>query len=83
MATRVDGASDIAIIPGVTGPGLHPYSHDEAGSIHDEAGRRVGHMTAKIIVDATKPVELPFPTRVTPPKDLWESMKLEDYVTLG
>ncbi len=83
VATRVDGAVDISIIPHVTGPGLHPYSRDEAGRIYDEAGRRVGHMTSKIVVDATKPVELPFPVRATPSKDLLESMKLEDYITWG
>jgi hypothetical protein len=35
-------------------------------------------MDTTIIVDATEPEG--FATRVTPPQELWDSMKLEDYL---
>lgn len=73
MGTRVRPDSDITIIPGTVASGLDPTSHDETGW-----GR--GDMNAQVIIDATKPVGLPFATRVTPRRDLWAAMKLDDYV---
>ena len=48
--------------------------------IYDETRLKKGAMNTKVIIDATRPVEMPFPVPVTPPEDLWNSMKLEDYV---
>ncbi len=31
---------------------------------------------------ATKPVDSPFSTRITPDEELWKSMKLSDYIDL-
>lgn len=73
IGTRVRGDTDIVIIPGVTACILDPTAHDETGV-------KRGPMNAKILIDATKPVGLPFPTRLTPPKELWDFMKLEDYL---
>ena len=73
VATRVEGDKDISIIPGVTGAHLDPTAYDETRL-------KRGPMTTKMIIDATKPVTLPFATRITPPQDLWDSMKLEDYL---
>jgi 3-polyprenyl-4-hydroxybenzoate decarboxylase len=39
-----------------------------------------GPMLTKTLIDATIPLDKPFPRRVTPPKDTWDSMKLEDYL---
>ncbi|HEY87995.1 MAG TPA: UbiD family decarboxylase [Dehalococcoidia bacterium] len=39
-----------------------------------------GSMLTKTLIDATIPLDKPFPRRVTPPKDTWDSMKLEDYL---
>jgi len=39
-----------------------------------------GPMSTKTLIDATIPLDTPFPRRVTPPKDTWDSMKLEDYL---
>jgi hypothetical protein len=39
-----------------------------------------GAMTSKMIIDATKPVSLPFPTRIAPPEELWGRMRLKDYI---
>lgn len=74
LGTRVRPDVDISIVPGLTANELDPTSHDEAG-----LGR--GDLNAQVIIDATKPVNVPFPIRVTPRRDLWKSMKLEDYVS--
>jgi len=73
IATRVTPDLDIITIPRVLGGALTPTAYDETRL-------KRGPMDSKMIIDATKPVELPFPTRVTPPKDLWSSMRLEDYI---
>lgn len=33
-----------------------------------------------MIIDATEKVGIPFPSRITPPEGLWESMRLKDYI---
>lgn len=73
IATRIVGDEDISIISRVTGELLDPLAYDETRL-------KRGHMMSKVIIDATKPTGLPFPTRITPPKDLWASMKLDDYL---
>ena len=73
IATRATPDLDIITIPRILGGPLNPTSYDETRL-------KRGLMNSKMIIDATKPVELPFPTRVTPPKNLWNSMKLEDYL---
>jgi len=39
-----------------------------------------GPIATRTVIDATIPLDTPFPTRVTPPKELWDSMQLEDYL---
>ena len=73
IATRVVGDRDISIIPGATGQRLDPCAYDET-----RLGR--GYMVSKVIIDATKPADLPFATRITPNKQLWDSMQLDDYL---
>ena len=74
VATRVVGDKDICIIPEVmTSTPLDPCAYDETRL-------KRGQMTTRVIVDATKPVDLPFLTRITPPEDLWNTMNLKDYL---
>ncbi len=73
IATRVEGDVDINTIPGVTGVPLDPTAYGETRY-------KRGHMTTKTIIDATKPVDLPFATRITPPQELWKRMNLADYL---
>ncbi len=73
VATRVEGDKDISIIPEATGAHLDPTAYDETRL-------KRGPMTNKVIIDATKPVGLPFATRITPPEGLWKSMNLADYL---
>ena len=73
IGTRVRADQDIHIIPRMPTIHLNPSSFNETGAL-------TGYMDAKILIDATKPVDLPFATRITPPQELWNSMKLEDYL---
>ncbi|MDP2916955.1 MAG: UbiD family decarboxylase [Dehalococcoidia bacterium] len=73
IATRTTPDRDITILPRVLGDPLSPTSYDELR-------QKRGVMITKMVIDATKPLETPFPTVVTPPKDLWQSMKLDDYI---
>jgi len=73
VCTRVQGDLDVSTIPWVAGADLDP-------SCYDETRFKRGAMTTKMIIDATKPVELPFATRITPPKALWDSMRLDNYL---
>ena len=73
VATRVVGDKDITIIPSVAGAHLDP-------SAYDETRLKSGNMTSNVIIDATEPVEMPFATRIKPSPELWQSMKLEDYI---
>ncbi len=75
VATRVNAQRDISIIPWVTGSDLDPSGYNETGT-------QRGHMTTKVIIDATRLAGTPFATRISPPEDLWKSMKLSDYVDL-
>ena len=73
VATRMCPDLDIDILPRITGGKLDPTAYDETRL-------KKGTMTSKMIIDATKPVGLPFATRITPPEELWKSMRLEDYI---
>ena len=64
---------DISIISEATGQRLDPSAYDET-----RQGR--GYMVSKMIIDATRPVNLSFATRITPNRELWQFMKLEDYL---
>lgn len=75
VATRVIAHKDISIDPWVTGSDIDP-------SAYDETGIQRGHMSTKVIIDATRPVDSTFATRITPPEALWKSMKISDYIDL-
>ncbi|MFC2019160.1 dihydrodipicolinate synthase family protein [Chloroflexota bacterium] len=71
IGNRVRGELDMIIIPRLPSLDLSPCARDESG-FHK------GILDTKIVIDATEPEG--FATRVTPHKQLWESMKLEDYL---
>jgi 2,5-furandicarboxylate decarboxylase 1 len=73
VATRTVADRDVSIIANATGQRLNPSAHNESST-----GR--GYMVSKMIIDATKPLDLPFSTRITPNKDLWQSMRLDEYL---
>ena len=73
VATRVRPDLDIDIIPRIAGERLDPTAYDETGL-------KTGNMASKMIIDATKPLNSPFPSRIAPPKKQWKSIKLENYI---
>ena len=66
VATRVQADKDVSIISNVRGGALDP------SQTHPTQG-------AKMIIDATKPIDRPFPERVKVPKEILNKTKLEDY----
>jgi len=73
VATRTVADRDVSIIANATGQRLNPSAHNESG-----AGR--GYMVSKMIIDATKPLDSPFSTRIASNKELWQTMQLEEYL---
>ena len=67
VATRVQADQDVDIIKNVKGNTLDPSQTDNI-------------MTAKMIIDATKPVQRPYEARVAVPKTAMEKTRLEDFV---
>jgi len=68
MATRVQADHDIDIIKNVKGNTLDPSQTDNI-------------MTAKMIIDATRPVQRPFEARVEVPKTAMKNIRLEDFIS--
>jgi hypothetical protein len=56
---------------------LDPTAYD----ITDET--KPGALNAKWIIDATKPVGLPFQTVADVPEDVWRNIRLDDYFSNG
>lgn len=73
VATRCTPDIDIDIVPRIVGGPLVPTSYDESRL-------KRGNLASKMVIDATMPIGRPFATRIRPPQDLWERMKLEDYI---
>ena len=67
VATRVQADQDVDIIKNVKGNTLDPSQTDNI-------------MTAKMIIDATKPVQRPYEARVAVPKTAMEKTRLEDFI---
>jgi 2,5-furandicarboxylate decarboxylase 1 len=67
VATRVQADQDVDIIKNVKGNTLDPSQTDNI-------------MTAKMIIDATKPVQRPYEARVSVPKAAMEKIRLEDFI---
>jgi hypothetical protein len=40
-------------------------------------------MTTKILIDATRPATRHFDERITPPREAWDRIRLEDYIRRG
>jgi 2,5-furandicarboxylate decarboxylase 1 len=67
VATRVQADQDVDVIRNVKGNTLDPSQTDNI-------------MTAKMIIDATKPVQRPYEARVAVPKTAMEKTRLEDFI---
>ena len=67
VATRVQADQDVDVIKNVKGNTLDPSQTDNI-------------MTAKMIIDATKPVQRPYEARVAVPKTAMEKTRLEEFI---
>ena len=67
VATRVQADQDVDIIKNVKGNTLDPSQTDNI-------------MTAKMIIDATRPLARPFEGRVQVPKTAMEKIRIEDFI---
>ena len=67
VATRVQADQDVDIIKNVKGNTLDPSQTDDI-------------MTAKMIIDATRPVQRPFAARVEVPKEALAKTRLENFI---
>lgn len=67
VATRVQADQDVDIIKNVKGNALDPSQTDNI-------------MTAKMIIDATRPLQRPFEARVEVPKAAMATTRLEDFI---
>jgi len=67
MATRVQADQDVDIIKNVKGNTLDPSQTDDI-------------MTAKMIIDATRPLRRPYAARVAMPRQALEQTRLEDFI---
>ena len=76
IGSRVIPDQDIDMITRTTGHHLSPVSYNEAREPIVEGGP----MQTRVIIDATRPLHIPFSTTIEPDWDLWESMKVEDYI---
>jgi 2,5-furandicarboxylate decarboxylase 1 len=73
IATTLEADKGLTIIPNALGSHLNPSSY---GEIRDEGGP----MNTKIMIDATRPATRPFEERIRPPADVWNRIRLEDYL---
>ena len=74
IGSRVIPDYDIDMITRTTGHHLSPISYNQSRQPIVEGGP----MQTRVIIDATRPLHIPFSTTIKPDWDLWKSMKVED-----
>lgn len=74
VATRVQADRDVIVIPDSYVCELDPSAYDVA----DRSKR--GYLNAKWMIDATKPVGIPFQERADVPRAVWQDMDLDLYL---
>jgi 2,5-furandicarboxylate decarboxylase 1 len=72
--TCMEADRDLTMIPNALGSHLNPSSY---GEVRDQKGP----MNTKIIMDATRPVERAFEEPIRPPSDVWNRIKLEEWLS--
>ena len=73
IATTFEADRDLTIIPNAMGSHLNP-------SAYGEVRVETGPMNTKVIIDATRPVTLHFENRIRPPQEVWDRIRLKDYL---
>jgi 2,5-furandicarboxylate decarboxylase 1 len=73
VATRVRADKDVIVIPESYTCELDPTAYD----ITDDT--KNGYLNAKWIIDATKPVNLPFQQLADVPEEVWRNVRLDEF----
>ena len=73
VSTHLQADRGVTAIPYAMGAHLDP-------SAYGEVRTSKGPMQTKLIIDATRPVTLPFAERIRPPEEAWNRIRLEDYL---
>ena len=73
ISTHLQADRGVTTIPYAMGAHLDP-------SAYGEVRTNKGPMQTKLIIDATRPVTLPFAERIRPPEEAWNRIRLEDYL---
>jgi 2,5-furandicarboxylate decarboxylase 1 len=73
VATRVRADKDVIVIPESYTCELDPTAYD----ITDDT--KNGYLNAKWIIDATKPVNLPFQVLADVPEEVWRNVRLDEF----
>lgn len=68
LSTRVLPETDVQILKNLQGHVLDPSLRSEISG-------------SGMIIDATKPLDRPYPRKGTVPEDVWRKISLEDYLT--
>jgi 2,5-furandicarboxylate decarboxylase 1 len=76
IATTFEADTGLAVIPNAMGSHLNPSAYGEVRS-------QKGPMNTKMVIDATRPATMKFETRIRPPKEAWDRIRLEDYIDGG
>lgn len=74
VATRTRPDIDVFTVPEASGSRLDPMGYSLGGRLEYRG------LNAKLGIDATKTIEVPFPQRAEPPRDLWRKLNLEEYL---
>jgi 2,5-furandicarboxylate decarboxylase 1 len=77
VATRVQADRDVIVIPEAYVVELDPSAYALGDREKD------GYLNAKWMIDATKPVGVPYQERSSVPREVWKDMRLEDYLEPG
>jgi len=77
LATRTRGDQEFSFIQNCLTNPLHPCSH----SLGDT--QEAGAVVTKVIIDATKPLGIPFPERCDVPREYWVGLDLESLKKAG
>ena len=73
VSTRCRPDVDVDMVPHIASAIRDPSSYDETGL-------KRGNLNTKMLIDATRPVELPFATRITQDPETWQRMHLKEYI---
>ncbi|MBI4199640.1 MAG: UbiD family decarboxylase [Chloroflexi bacterium] len=78
LSRRLVGDRGIDIISRITSDHLNPTSYNE----NRDPGIELGPMGSRVLIDATRPLNLQWHTRITPEnrfESLWDTMTLDDF----